>query len=251
MKISILTLFPEVFSGYFNTSIPGRAQASGLISIEIVNIRDYADNKHKRTDDAPFGGGAGMVMMAQPVFDCVESVKTRMPEGTKLQYMSPQGRKLDAKYAREMAQRESLIFLCGHYEGMDQRVIDQLVDEEVSIGDYVLTGGELAAMVCTDALIRFIPGVVGNTSVHEEETFESGLLEYPQYTRPSDFRGMHVPEVLLNGNHAHIAEWRRYASIKKTAKIRPDLLSRSVLTKKELKWLQKQDFCPDILKEEM
>lgn len=248
MKISILTLFPEVFTGYFGASIPGRAQASGRVTIETVNIRDYADNKHSRADDAPFGGGAGMVMMPQPVFDCVADVRSRLPQGTKLLYMSPQGRRLDVDYAREMAERESLIFLCGHYEGMDQRVIDELVDEEVSIGDFVLTGGELAAMVCVDALIRFIPGVVGNASVHEEETFESGLLEYPQYTRPADFRGLTVPEVLVNGNHAHITEWRRHASIEKTAKVRPDLLSQPVLTAKELKWLRQQEFCPEFLK---
>lgn len=240
MKISVLTLFPEVFGSYFSASVPGRAQENGLFSMEAVNIRDYATNKHKHTDDAPFGGGAGMVMMPQPVFDCIEDVKKGYEKPPKVVFMSPCGRVLDNKLARSLSQEDGLIILCGHYEGMDQRVLDELVDMEVSIGDYVLTGGELAAMVLVDSMIRFIPGVVGNTDVHVEESFENGLLEYPHYTRPAEFRGMEVPPVLLSGNHAAIAKWRRQQSILKTAKCRPDLLQGDVLTRKERIWLENE-----------
>ena len=240
MKISVLTLFPEVFGPYFSASVPGRAQENGLFSMEAVNIRDFATNKHHHTDDAPFGGGAGMVMMPQPVFDCVEAVKKGYARPPKVVFMSPCGRVLDHTLARSLSQEEGLILLCGHYEGMDQRVIDRLVDLEVSIGDYVLTGGELAAMVLIDAMIRFIPGVVGNSDVHVEESFENGLLEYPQYTRPADFRGDLVPSVLLSGNHAAIAAWRRQQSLLTTARRRPELLEGEVLTPKERAWLAEQ-----------
>lgn len=242
MKISILTLFPEVFSAYFASSVPGRALEKGLFELELVNIRDYSTDKHHRVDDAPFGGSAGMLMGPQPLFDCIEDVKRRHEPGTPVIYLSPCGRVWDNVRARELAGSEAgLILLCGHYEGVDQRVIDQLVDEEISIGDYVLTGGELPAMVLVDTLIRFIPGVVGASDVHLEESFEGGLLEYPQYTRPSDFRGLKVPEVLLTGNHAWLAAWRREQSLLKTQRLRPDLLEKAPLTDKERLWLKDQE----------
>lgn len=230
MKISILTLFPEVFETYFATSIPGRAQEKGLLDLELVQIRDYATNKHHKVDDEPFSGGAGMVMMPQPLFDCIQDVKSRHAPGTKVVYLSPAGRVLDNRIARGYSELPGLILLCGHYEGVDQRVIDTLVDEELSIGDYVLTGGELAAMVAVDALIRFIPGVLGAEGGESSESFEDGLLEYPQYTRPADFRGLKVPEVVLSGHHANIVAWRRQQSLAKTARARPDLLAKVSLS---------------------
>ncbi len=242
MKISILTLFPEVFSAYFASSVPGRALEKGLFELELVNIRDYSTDKHHRVDDAPFGGSAGMLMGPQPLFDCIEDVKRRHEPGTPVIYLSPCGRVWNNVRARQHASSGTgLILLCGHYEGIDQRVIDTLVDEEISIGDYVLTGGELPAMVLVDTLIRFIPGVVGASDVHLEESFEGGLLEYPQYTRPADFRGMKVPEVLLTGNHAWLAAWRREQSLLKTQRLRPDLLEKAPLTEKERLWLKDQE----------
>ena len=222
MRIDILTIFPEMFSGVFGASILGRAQESGLIELHVHNIRDYTDNKHKKTDDYPFGGGAGMVMMAQPIFDCVDAVL----EGNKARriLLSPRGKTLDQKLAKELAGEERLLLLCGHYEGVDERVMS-IMDEEISIGDYVLTGGELPAMVLVDCLSRFIPGVLGSEESAEDESFADGLLEYPQYTRPADFRGMQVPEILLNGHHAKIQEWRKEQARLKTALNRPDLLT--------------------------
>ena len=241
MKISILT--PEVFSAYFASSVPGRALEKGLFELELVNIRDYSTDKHHRVDDAPFGGSAGMLMGPQPLFDCIEDVKRRHEPGTPVIYLSPCGRVWNNVRARQLASSgNGLILLCGHYEGIDQRVIDTLVDEEISIGDYVLTGGELPAMVLVDTLIRFIPGVVGASDVHLEESFEGGLLEYPQYTRPADFRGMKVPEVLLTGNHAWLAAWRREQSLLKTQRLRPDLLEKAPLTEKERLWLKEQEW---------
>ena len=237
MKISILTLFPEVFEAYFTASIPGRAQQKGLLDLELVQIRDYATNKHHKVDDEPFSGGAGMVMMPQPLFDCIEDVKRRHAPGVQVVYLSPAGRVLDNRIARSYSQLPGLILLCGHYEGVDQRVIDTLVDEELSIGDYVLTGGELAAMVAVDALIRFIPGVLGAEGGESSESFEDGLLEYPQYTRPADFRGLKVPEVVLSGHHANIVAWRRQQSLLKTARVRPDLLAKCPLSDQEAAWL--------------
>lgn len=237
MKISILTLFPEVFEAYFAASIPGRAQQKGLLDLELVQIRDYATNKHHKVDDEPFSGGAGMVMMPQPLFDCIEDVKRRHAPGVQVVYLSPAGRVLDNRIARSYSQLPGLILLCGHYEGVDQRVIDTLVDEELSIGDYVLTGGELAAMVAVDALIRFIPGVLGAEGGESSESFEDGLLEYPQYTRPADFRGLKVPEVVLSGHHANIVAWRRQQSLLKTARVRPDLLAKCPLSDQEAAWL--------------
>ena len=223
MRIDVLTLFPEMFEGVFGTSMLGRARANGLLEIETHNIRDYADNKHRKTDDYPFGGGAGMVMMAQPIFDCMEAVQGDAPAHRIL--LSPRGKLLTPQRARELAGYDRLILLCGHYEGVDERV-NAIIDEELSIGDYVLTGGELPAMVLVDCVSRFIPGVLGSEASAEDESHTDGLLEYPQYTRPADFRGMQVPEVLQNGHHAKIVAWRHEQSLLKTKRMRPVLLGR-------------------------
>lgn len=221
MRIDILTLFPEMFPGVLDASMLGRARAAGLLDVRTHNIRDYADNKHKKTDDYPFGGGAGMVMMAQPIFDCVEQVLSG--ESAHRILLTPRGKTLTSARARELAQLPRLLLLCGHYEGVDERALS-LIDEELSIGDYVLTGGELPAMVLLDAVSRFIPGVLGSDESAEDESFSAGLLEYPQYTRPADFRGMQVPEILLSGHHANIQKWRRERALEKTRAARPDLL---------------------------
>ena len=236
MKIKILTVFPEMFEGYLGSSIAKRANESGVLEAEAIDIRSFSKDRHKKTDDYPFGGGAGLVMMAQPIFDAVEHAKKDC-ESAKVIYMSPQGQRLDNVLARQLACEDELILLCGHYEGVDQRAIDALCDMEVSIGDYVLTGGELAAMVVTDAVMRFLPGAVGNEDVHEEESFEDGLLEYPQYTRPADFRGMKVPEVLTSGHHKNIETWKRQEQLKKTKKQRPDLLGKAKLSEDDKKFL--------------
>lgn len=221
MRIDILTLFPEMFAGVFTESILGRAQASGLLSISLHNIRDYTDNKHRKTDDYPFGGGAGLVMMAQPIFDCMAAVCGE--ERPHRILLTPRGKLLTGERARELSKLDHLVLLCGHYEGVDERV-NTLIDEELSIGDYVLTGGELPAMVLVDCLSRFIPGVLGSGESTAEESHTNGLLEYPQYTRPASFRGMDVPEILLNGHHANIQKWREEAAKEKTREMRPCLL---------------------------
>ena len=220
MRIDILTLFPEMFAGPFSESMLGRAQENGLLSIHIHDIRVWADNKHSKADDYPFGGGAGLVMMAQPIFDAVEAVDPDHEAHRVL--LTPRGKLLTTARARELARCPRLL-LCGHYEGVDERVM-VLMDEEVSIGDYILTGGELPAMVLTDCVSRFVPGVLGKGESAEEESFSKGLLEYPQYTRPADFRGMAVPEVLLSGHAANIEKWRHEQALMKTRENRPELL---------------------------
>lgn len=221
MKIRILTLFPEMFAP-LNSSILGRASASSALDIEVHNIRDYTLDKHLKCDDQPFGGGAGMVMTPQPIVDAVQAVD---PEHrfTRV-YVSPKGERLTHALARELSGLEGLVILCGHYEGVDQRAIDLTMDREISIGDYVLTGGELAAMVIVDAAARFVPGVLGSMESVEDESFADGYLEYPQYTRPQEFMGLKVPEVLVSGNHKKIEAWRREQSERLTAERRPDLL---------------------------
>ena len=221
MVIDILTLFPESFAP-LGESIIKRAQESGKIKINIINIRDFSKDKHKKCDDYPFGGGAGMLMMAQPVCDAVESV---LDEKSHIVMASPSGQTFNAKIAEELSKEEHLIFICGHYEGIDERVVDIFKPQQISIGDYVLTGGELPTMVIIDALCRFVEGVISNDSL-QEESFSNNLLEYPQYTRPSLFRGLSVPEVLLSGNHKEIAAWRREQALEKTKKLRPDLLKK-------------------------
>ena len=237
MKIKILTIFPEMFESVLNTSILGRAREQGLIEVECIDIRPFSDRKHKNTDDYPFGGGAGMVMLAQPIMDAMKAAMGEDFKGKRI-YMGPRGTTLTTAKARELAREEELILLCGHYEGVDQRALDTCIDEEISIGDYILTGGELAAMVLTDCVARFIPGVLGSAESPEEESFSDGLLEYPQYTRPRELNGMEVPEVLLSGDHAKIRAWRRQESLRATKKFRPDLLEKAQLTDKEKRMLE-------------
>lgn len=237
MTINILTIFPEMFESVFAASILGRAREQGLLDIRLTDIRPYSASKHKNTDDYPFGGGAGMVMMAQPIMDAMAEASAAAP-GARRIYLGPRGRKLTTEVARELARESSLILLCGHYEGVDQRALDACIDEEISIGDYILTGGELAAMVLTDCVARFIPGVLGSADSPEEESFSDGLLEYPQYTRPRDLDGRSVPEVLLSGDHAKIRAWRRRESLAATARLRPDLLASAKLDDQDLKILK-------------
>ncbi len=243
MKFKILTLFPEMIAPVIAQSILGRAVQAGHIDIEIINIRDYAQNKHKNTDDYPFGGGAGMVMMPQPVMD---AIRANSDPGTRRIYMSPRGRTLTQRIVEEYAKCDSLLFLCGHYEGVDQRALDACIDEELSIGDYVLTGGELGAMVAVDAVSRLIPGVLGSEESGADESFTMGLLEYPQYTRPAEYEGMRVPDVLLGGNHADICAWRREEALRITRARRPDLLTTAPLTDDDRASLARMDFADRI-----
>ncbi len=232
MKIAILSLFPEMFNSFLTTSIIGRARQEGLIDIRPVDIRPYSDKKHKNTDDYPFGGGAGMVMMCQPIVDCVRDMRAQGYRGRCI-YMSPRGKALTQQKVVELSREEDLILLCGHYEGVDQRALDMVVDEEISLGDFVLTGGELAAMALTDAVARYVPGVLGSDESTGEESFSDGLLEYPQYTRPRVYEGREVPPVLLNGDHAKIRQWRREQSLQITLKMRPDLFETAQMTDRE------------------
>ena len=234
MRFDVLTLFPEMFE-VLNQSIIGRAKEKGLINVNLINIRDFSKDKHKKVDDTPYGGGAGMVMQPDVVYDAYKSVKD---EKAKVIYMSPQGKKLDQKKVEELSKQEHLILLCGHYEGIDQRVLDKIVDEEISIGDYVLTGGELPAMVLIDSVSRYVEGVLKDDST-KEESFSQGLLEYPQYTRPEVFEGQQVPEVLLSGHHENIDKWRRKQSLKITLNKRPDLLETIELSDEDKKVLEK------------
>lgn len=220
MHIDVLTLFPEMIDPVVNASMLGRASKNGILKVNTVNIRDFTQNKHKKTDDTPFGGGAGMVMSAQPVFDALRSVGA---EKKRILYMSPRGRKLDKQLITDLAAEENLVFLCGHYEGIDERIIDFWQPEEISIGDYILTGGELAAMVVIDAVARLIPSVLGNQESHMEESVYSGLIEYPQYTKPRIYEEMEVPEVLLSGNHKLIHLWKFEKACEITKERRPDL----------------------------
>lgn len=236
MRIDVLTLFPEMFEGVLGASMLGRAAQAGILEFHLYNIRDWSGNKHHNTDDYPFGGGAGMVMLAQPIWDCVEAVDPNH-EALRIALL-PRGERLSVPLAKALSQRERLLLLCGHYEGVDERALS-LMDMEISIGDYVLTGGELPAMVLADCVSRFIPGVLGSAASAEEESFCGGLLEYPQYTRPADFRGMAVPAVLLNGNHAHIARWRRDRSLQLTFARRPELLEGATLDKADTAFLQR------------
>ncbi|MCI9076238.1 MAG: tRNA (guanosine(37)-N1)-methyltransferase TrmD [Dorea sp.] len=235
MNIHIMTLFPDMVMGGLNTSIIGRAMDKGILSIEAVNIRDYAYNKHQSVDDYPYGGGAGMLMQAEPVYQCYRAVLERIEADKKprVLYMSPQGKTFSQKMAGELAEEEELIFLCGHYEGIDERVLEEIVTDYVSIGDYVLTGGELPAMVMVDAVSRMVPGVLHNDVSAEFESFQDNLLEYPQYSRPEVWHEKRVPKILLSGHHANIEKWRREQSVIRTAEARPDLLERAELTEKE------------------
>lgn len=230
MKIDILTLFPEFFSSLINWSIIGRAYEENKVAINSINIRDFFQNKHKKVDDYPFGGGSGMVMKPEPIFDAINSVKN---ENSRIIYLSPQGRKFNQGLANELSKEKHLVLLCGHYEGIDNRIIDHYVDEEISIGDFVLTGGEIPAMIIIDAVVRLLPGVLRSDESFIEESHYNGLLEYPQYTRPREFNGYSVPDILLSGNHQKIEAWRKEEALKATLLKRPDLLEKKILSNEE------------------
>lgn len=239
MRIDILTLFDEMCDRVLSESILGRAQSKGALEVHCHQIRDYTLNKQKQVDDYPYGGGQGMVMNAQPIADCFRAVCEETGERPYLIYMSPQGAVLTQQKARELAQKPHLCVLCGHYEGVDERVLEALVDEQISIGDYVLTGGELPALVLTDCVARMVPGVLSEEACFTDESHFAGLLEYPQYTRPAEWEGRAVPEVLLSGHHANISEWRRRQSLERTARLRPDLLEQAELTEKDRAFLKR------------
>ncbi len=237
MRIDILTLFPEMCDTVLRESIIGRARERGLVELNCRNIRDYTLDKHNRVDDTPYGGGMGMVMQTQPIYDCFQSLCAEVGKKPHLIYLSPQGAVLTQHRIRELAEYDNLALLCGHYEGVDERVIEELVDEEISIGDYVLTGGELPALVLTDAVCRMLPGVLANDEAFQEESHFRSLLEYPQYTRPYEWHGETVPEVLLSGHHANIVRWRRERALERTYYRRPDLLEHAQLDEEDRAFL--------------
>lgn len=244
MNFYVMTLFPEMIQQAMAESITGRAIQAGYLHLEAVNIRDFADNKHNRVDDYPYGGGAGMVMQAEPVYRCYQDITSRIasqPEATRVIYLTPQGSVFSQKMAEEYAKEENLIFLCGHYEGIDERVLEEVVTDYVSIGDYVLTGGELPALVMMDTISRLVPGVLSNEDSAQTESFSDNLLEYPQYTRPRVWREKEVPPVLLSGHHKNLQKWYREQSVIRTAKYRPDLLAQADLTEEEQQLVE--DMC--------
>lgn len=240
MRMDVLTLFPEMFEGVFTSSILGKAQEKGIVSLSAVNFRQYAGNKHGTVDDTPYGGGGGMVLKPDPIFRAVEDLLGRTEQGTvpRIILMCPQGETFTQRKAEELAREEHLIFICGHYEGYDERIREHLVTDELSIGDYVLTGGELPAMIIIDSITRLLPGVLGNELSAVTDSFSTGLLEYPHYTRPVEFRGWKVPDILLSGHHANIEDWRRREALRRTWLRRPDLLERMELSPKERQWLE-------------
>lgn len=237
MKVHVLSLFPDMFTGVFGSSILKKAQEKQAVELAVTDIRDFSINKHNQVDDYPYGGGAGMVLRPEPMFDAVEAITAgRKP---RVILMCPQGERFTQKKAEELAQEDELVFLCGHYEGYDERIRQHLVTDEISIGDFVLTGGELPAMTVIDAVVRLLPGVLGQQDSHIQDSFSTGLLEHPHYTRPAEYRGMKVPDILLSGNHAKIDEWREEQSFKRTIERRPDLLEALELTEKQLKIIAK------------
>ena len=239
MRFHVMTLFPDMVSGGLRTSITGRAIENHIFELNIVNIRDYSKDKHRHVDDYPYGGGAGMVMQPGPVYDCYQDIVKDMDKKPRVIYMTPQGKVFSQAIAEELSKEEELIFLCGHYEGIDERVLEEIVTDELSIGDYVLTGGELPAMVMIDSISRLIPGVLNNDDSAEYEYFQDGLLEYTQYTRPETFMDKKVPSVLLSGHHGNIEKWRREQSLKRTLIRRPELLEKAELSKDDEKTLEK------------
>lgn len=239
MNFHVMTLFPEMIMNGLNTSILGRAAAKGLLSFEAINIRDYTLERHGQVDDYPYGGGAGMVMQAEPIYRAYEAVKEKIGHAPRVIYMTPQGQVFNQKIAEELSREEDLVFLCGHYEGVDERVLELIATDYLSAGDYVLTGGELPAMMMIDCISRLIPGVLNNNISAEFESFHDNLLEYPQYTRPEEFMGKKVPDILLSGHHANVETWRREQSIIRTLKWRPELLKDAALSKKERQFLEK------------
>ncbi len=238
MNYHVLTLFPEMIENGFATSITGRAMENGLLHLNAVNIRDYSMDKHRHVDDYPYGGGAGMVMQPEPIYRAYEDLTNELRKKPRVIYVTPQGEVFRQSKAEELAREEDLIFLCGHYEGVDERLLEEIVTDYISIGDYVLTGGELAALVVMDAISRLVPGVLGNETSKDHESFQDSLLEHPQYTRPPEFRGRKVPEILLSGHHARIEAWRRKQSIKRTLERRPDLLKKAELDKEDQRYLE-------------
>ncbi|MDD6340382.1 MAG: tRNA (guanosine(37)-N1)-methyltransferase TrmD [Butyrivibrio sp.] len=239
MNFHVLTLFPEMIMQGINTSITGRAMEKGYININAVNIRDFSNDKHNHVDDYPYGGGAGMIMQPEPIYKAYKSITDGMEGQPRVIYLTPQGKVFNQAMAEEFAGEKELIFLCGHYEGVDERVLEMIVTDYVSIGDFVLTGGELPAMVMIDAISRKVEGVLGNDISSEIETFYDNLLEYPQYTRPEEFMGMRVPDILLSGHHGNIEKWRREKSLERTLKNRPDLLENANLDKSDIEYLSK------------
>ncbi|MBR2499684.1 MAG: tRNA (guanosine(37)-N1)-methyltransferase TrmD [Clostridia bacterium] len=239
MRFDCLTLFPDMIKNVLNESITGRAVKNNIIDINYINIRDFADNKHNSVDDEPYGGGGGMVMQPGPIYRAYQSVTENLSYKPKVIYMSPQGKVFNQELAKELAKEEHLIFLCGHYEGVDERIIEEIVDYEISIGDYVLTGGEIPAMVVIDSISRLIPGVLSSSDSYTNESHYSGLLEYPQYTRPIEFMGRRVPDVLLSGHHANIEKWRREKSIERTLYKRPDMIDKAELSQEDQNFLEK------------
>lgn len=248
MRIDILTLFPEMCENVLDMSIIGRARKNGIIDVHAHNIRDYCENKHRRVDDYPYGGGLGMLMSAKPVAACFDAVCRRTSSRPVFIYMSPKGKVFDQQTAIKLSKCENICLLCGHYEGIDERLLDELVDMEISVGDYVLTGGELPALIVTDAVARLLPGVLSEKGCYEDESHMNGLLEYPQYTRPPVWRDRAVPDVLLSGHDANIEKWRREQSIMQTAQKRPDLLNCAELTKNDLDTLAKNGIDIEIAK---
>lgn len=239
MKIDILTLFPEMCESVLSESIIGRARDNGLVEIVCTNIRNYTKDKHKRVDDTPYGGGMGMLMQTQPIYDCYVDVCNKVGKKVHLIYMSPQGKVLTQERVKELSKLDNIAILCGHYEGVDERLIEEIVDEEISIGDYVLTGGELPALVLADSISRMLPGVLSNDEAFTKESHYEGLLEYPQYTRPYEWHGRSVPDILLSGHHANIEKYRREQSLTRTYLRRPDILSKASLNKADIEFLRK------------
>ncbi|BAM47653.1 MAG: tRNA (guanosine(37)-N1)-methyltransferase TrmD [Amphibacillus sp.] len=241
MKIDVLTLFPDMFEGVMGSSIMKKAQDKEALQFQAIDFRNYADNKHQKVDDYPYGGGAGMVLMPQPIFSAVEAIEKVSQKSPRIILMCPQGKRYDQKKAEELAKEDHLIFICGHYEGYDERIREHLVTDEISIGDFILTGGEIGAMAVIDSVVRLLPDVLGNEDSAVEDSFSTGLLEHPHYTRPAQFRGYEVPEVLRSGHHQKIVDWRRKESLKRTKQRRPDLLENYPLTDEEKQWLDEID----------
>ena len=238
MRFDVLTLFPEMIRAFSEASILGRAQKEGHIEVNVHNIRDFSKDKHRKVDDTPYGGGMGMLMSVQPVIDCYNSFSNELSQNSRVIYLSPKGRVFNHSVAVELSKYDNLVFLCGHYEGIDERIEELIIDEQISIGDFVLTGGELPAITIIDAVSRLIPGVLADSVCYEDESIASGLLEYPQYTKPAEYLGLKVPDVLLGGNHDDIRRWRRRASLEQTLKYRPDLLKNANLTKEDILYLE-------------
>ena len=241
MKFDILTLFPDMFGAVLGDSIIGRAAQKGIVELNVVNIRDFSRNKHRKTDDYPFSGGGGMLMTPQPVYDAYMSIVGKLEKKPHTIYLSPQGKVFNQERAKELSELDEVVLLCGHYEGVDQRVLDMIVDEEISMGDFVLTGGEIPAMALVDTVSRLIPGVLANEKSYSDESHFDGLLEYPQYTHPQEFMGVKIPEILISGHHKNIEKWKREQSLLVTLKKRPDLLEKADLTDEDREFLAKFD----------